>query len=420
MDKQDISDAMDFLDEKMIRHTELLRKKHTRELQGSGRKRERLRFGAVAAACVLLLGILVALMVFVLNRGSFTGLKERGEGMSARTDGESGSEDMLALGSEENGSWVSEDFVAIEKLLAQLEQEGVSTEKSTLDTVWSAVDIGEYVGLYEVIFQSQEEGGILSESLGSKVTGSASSSESGGTESTGSESSSASDGTEITDGYYRVAGHEDLQYLIYKETHAVYDGEGTYAYNEDGELIEADYYFLLKFICFDSEEYAYSDVLRLVYQIDSAEDIKQILVKPSKADNSDTGKALQDEIGESTVTDAAEIETFYEILSSITCYGSDRWDLIDLGSWDIAADSTVNDDSQTYSRVLLERYLTLTTDYGNEIDGLKYTAYSGMFYEFSGIAYSALDEEQAELICEILGIDVDGTVSSSISDLEAE
>lgn len=308
--------------------------------------------------------------------------------MTVQENGQSGSEDLAAFRSEENAAEGSEDFVAIETLLAQLEQEeeGTSTEKSTMDMLLSAVDLGEYVGLYEVIYQSHSEGGLLSESVGGMAT-------------------------EIADGYYRVAGHDDLQYLIYKETHAVYAGEGTYAYTEDGELIEADYYFLLKFVCFDSEEYPFSDVLSLVYQIHSAEDIQQILVKPSKADNTDTGKALQEQIRENTVTDSADIEAFYEILSSIICYGCDRWDLIDTGNWDIPADSAADYDSQTWSRILVERYLTITTDYGNEIDSLKYTAYSDMFFEFNGIAYSALAEEQAELICEILGIDTDGTVS---------
>ncbi|MCD7862246.1 MAG: hypothetical protein LUG61_01730 [Lachnospiraceae bacterium] len=388
MNKNDISDAMAFLDEDMIRHTELLHKKYAREIRGNRRKREQLRFGAAAAACLLLLGILTALMAVALNRGLFTGLKEQGEGMTVQENGQSGSEDLAAFRSEENAAEGSEDFVAIETLLAQLEQEeeGTSTEKSTMDMLLSAVDLGEYVGLYEVIYQSHSEGGLLSESVGGMAT-------------------------EIADGYYRVAGHDDLQYLIYKETHAVYAGEGTYAYTEDGELIEADYYFLLKFVCFDSEEYPFSDVLSLVYQIHSAEDIQQILVKPSKADNTDTGKALQEQIGENTVTDSADIEAFYEILSSITCYGCDRWDLIDTGNWDIPADSAADYDSQTWSRILVERYLTITTDYGNEIDSLKYTAYSDMFFEFNGIAYSALTEEQAELICEILGIDTDGTVS---------
>ncbi len=421
MNKNDISDAMAFLDEDMIRHTELLRKKYARDRRGNRKRRERLRFGAAAAACVLLLGILVTLMVIALNGGWSAGQRNLSEGISAKEEGEtggngsSGLEDMSALRSEENTAEDSEenaieaDFVAIETILAQLEQEeeGASMEYSTMEMILSAVDLGEYVCLYEVISQSHAEGGVLSESVGSRVTESEDAAESTASEATGSSSSAENDGTETADGYYRVAGHEDLQYLIYKETHAVYGGEGSYAYTEDGEVIEADYYFLLKFVCFDSEEYAYSDVLRLIYQIDSAQDIAQILVKPSKADNTDAGRLLQEQIGENTVTDADDIETFYEILSSLTCYGSDRWDLVDLGDWDVPVDSAVNYDAYTWSRVRVERYLTITTDYGNEIDGLKYTAYSDMFYELGGIAYSALSEEQAKLICEILGIDAD-------------
>lgn len=48
--------------------------------------------------------------------------------------------------------------------------------------------------------------------------------------------------------------------------------------------------------------------------------------------------------------------------------------------------------------------MSITTDYGNVMDGLKYTAVSDMFYEFSGIAYSPLTEEQAASVCEMIGI----------------
>ena len=45
------------------------------------------------------------------------------------------------------------------------------------------------------------------------------------------------------------------------------------------------------------------------------------------------------------------------------------------------------------------------TGFGNEIDGLKYTAASDMFYEYSGIAYERLSGEQASKLCGLLGIE---------------
>ena len=155
-----------------------------------------------------------------------------------------------------------------------------------------------------------------------------------------------------------------------------------------------------QFSCFDSEEYPYCDVLEIVYQIDSADAISEIVVKPARMDNTDGGKAIQEKIGTYVITDREEIDTIYQILSSLTCYGSNRWDMIDYGDVEAPADAKIS----SHQAVLLGRYLSIVTDYGNEIDGLKYTAVSDMFYEFSGIAYNRLSTEQAERVSEIFRI----------------
>ncbi|MCD8131711.1 MAG: hypothetical protein LUE16_10645 [Lachnospiraceae bacterium] len=404
MNKNDISDAMDYLDEDMIRHTETLRRKWEQQKKESRLKREWRSFGAAAAACLVLFLILIVLVVVTIGRRASVGQEEGGgamtEGMTAEGNGASVTEGMTAEG---NGSPVtegtaakgngqsapegdaggnSEEFVSIDSLLAA----GDGTVDMELAQVVEKVELGDYAGLYEAVASAGSE--VLSDSIGTEVSK--------------VEVLSESTGVEVSVVYYRVAGHTDLQYLIRRQVVTGSDG--------DGGTYETDTFSFMKFLCFDSEEYAYSEVLSLVYQIDSAEDIAEILVKPSKADNTDAGKALQEQIGERTVTDVEEIAVFYEVLSSLTCYGSDRWDLIDLGNGEVAADSAANEDYFS-SVVWLGRYLTITTDYGNEIDGLKYTAYSDMFYEFNGIAYSTLTEEQAEKICEILGIEVSHTVS---------
>lgn len=214
---------------------------------------------------------------------------------------------------------------------------------------------GQYTGVYEKV--QAVETAVLSESKGRSI----------------------SDMEE----WYHVSGHTDMQYLIR---------------NDDEE------YSLWKFSCFDSGEYPYSDVLELIYRIDSADAISEIRVNPPKMDNTNEGMAIQEKIGTHTITNREQINAIFEVLSSMTCYGSDHWDMIDYGSADAPADAEL----PSHQAVWLGRYLSIVTDYGNEIDGLKYTAVSDMFYEFSGIAYNRLTEEQAAKVWEIIGITDEG------------
>lgn len=238
-------------------------------------------------------------------------------------------------------------FVPISSLLAENNSNSANHSEKT-----ATVPIEQYMGVYVKITSVETD--ILSESIGTTVSG--------------------------TETWYFVSGHTDLQYLIQ---------------NDD------NVYSLWKFKCFDSNEYPYSDVLKLVYQIDSADKITEIQINPATMDNTDSGKSIQAKIGTHTVTNKNEVENVYQILSSLTCYGENNWDMIDYGNVEAAAD----EETSSNEAVQLGRYLTLITNYGNEIDGLKYTAVSNMFYEFSGIAYNKLTEEQANSICEILHIE---------------
>lgn len=215
----------------------------------------------------------------------------------------------------------------------------------------SSVPVGQYDGLYEKIHSVGSD--ILRESTGTLVPG--------------------------TETWYRISGHDDLQYLIQKNS-------GSYS--------------LWKFMCFDSDEYAYQDVLETVYKIDSAHNISEIKVHPATMDNTNAGKAIQAEIGSQTITGEDEIKAIYEILCTLTCYGENNWDKINLGSTDAAVDQ-----GTSHEAVWSGRYLTFVTDYGNEIDGLKYTAASNIFYEYYGIAYNQLTAEQARIVHEILKIE---------------
>lgn len=120
-----------------------------------------------------------------------------------------------------------ESFAAISSLLTD---GGHGITEQALDL--GKVSIGQYMGIYEKV--QSVESAILSENKGKNISG--------------------------TEEWYYVSGHTDMQYLIR---------------NNNGE------YSLWKFSCFDGGEYPYSDVLELVYQIDSADAISEIVVSPA-------------------------------------------------------------------------------------------------------------------------------------------
>lgn len=252
--------------------------------------------------------------------------------------------------------YIKEGLASKKTTIAEDQERFVPINSLVVDENSGAIDaalmtqkvlIKQYTGLYEKI--SSVESDALSKNKGKRVAD--------------------------TKEWYYISGHTDMQYLIK---------------NENGK------YSLWKFMYFEDSEYPYCDVLMFVYKIKSADAIRQIEVNPATMDNTDAGKAIQDKIGTHVITDRKSINTIYDILSSMTCYGSDRWDLIDYGGNE--------GDESLLPAVRLGRYLSISTDYGNEIDRLKYTAVSDMFYEDSGIAYNRLSTEQAESVHEILDI----------------
>ena len=174
--------------------------------------------------------------------------------------------------------------------------------------------------------------------------------------------------------WYLAAGHRDLQYLIRK-------ADGGYS--------------LWEFNCFTGEEYPYSEVLD-IYDIHSPSDIKEVIVNPANMDNTAAGMQLQREIGTVSITDKEDIATLYGIVSGMTCYGWNNWELIDMG--DASEDGMLN-------RVRQGRYLTFVTADGREIDQLKYTGVSGTFYEYGGVAYSPLTAEEKAAVEAVLEIE---------------
>lgn len=324
MTSEAISNALNLLDDDMIRIAAELREK--------GRKEERGRYRrwGMTAACLCLFAVSGVILGIIYWR-------------STPPAAESAAPQIYSSVLPETKIPVS-----IHTLLA--EQDAGVIEEQAQELAF--VPVGQYRGVYEKA--ASVEGCVLAESAGADVP--------------------------EAQGWSFVLGHRDMQYLIRRQ---------------------GEEYSLWKFLCFDAEEYSYSDVLTLIYHIDSAEHIRQIRIDPAAMDNTDEGRRIREEIGSRTVTGRDSIEIFYQILAAMTCYGQNRWDRIDYG--DVEAD--VEGKSSSHEAVRLGRYLTIVTDYGNEIDGLKYTAVSHMFYEFSGIAYEPLPEEDARMLSGILGID---------------
>lgn len=385
MRREDISDALGMLDDEILKHVDEVRrhsekwesaevsqaeicnirqqglrsnKAHQTMVQRSKLKerfRWKRRYVMVAGFCLICLTALAFTPILwekvnssfgasvsgeLLAQKDFSGLKsfEEAGGMQGLMKSPEGA-DSPAL---------NEPFVPVSDLFASVSDNPAHIKE--LAAAYAKIPVGEYTGFYERDYGAYSD--ILADSIGREVD-------------------NAKD-------WYYISGHTDLQYLIYKEEQS---------------------YTLWKFAYFDSDEYPYSDVLKLIYGIESADGIERIDVYPPKMDNSDAGKRIQEEIGTYAITNRDDIEAVYQMLCTMTCYGNNRWDLIDYGDAEAGTGGEGN-----HNAVRLGRYLTFVTDYGNEIDGLKYTAVSGMFYEFSGVAYNRLTKEQAEKVNIIFGI----------------
>lgn len=211
-------------------------------------------------------------------------------------------------------------------------------------------------------------------------------------------------------GWYRPDGVDALRYLVHQEadgSHTLWEFSSFLVWDQETrdelkramENGEETFWSAVEWFRLDMDftPYSYGEVLETVCGITDASDIVSVTVAPANMDNTDAGKRLQKEIGTLIVTAPAELEAIYNALASMTCYGSDRWELIDQGG--TGADGSLLD------RVRLNRYLTLELADGSTLDALKYSAADGQFYEFGGVAYSPLDADSAAQINEILEIE---------------
>lgn len=326
MKKEDLFKGFTDLDDNLLKRSE--------EGGHSMRWKKVMKWGSIAACLTIILTI-----------GIFLGKNEGADPNSKKyvVDKNAVSKEATSTPNKQNNVTDKqvEQYIDVTTLLAS--NENIIDEILEL----SNVVIEKYHALYMKVASANKD--ILKASIGGKVEG--------------------------TDKWFKVSGHEDLQYLILMNK------------KEDCSL--------WKFESFQSEKYPYNDVLQKIYNIYSADDIEKITSNPASMDNSDEGKAIQDEIGTTMITDKNSIKKIYHVLAGLTCYGSDNWDRIE-----------VSDDSKASMQkyVRMGRYLALETAGGNSIDSLKYTGISGMFYEYNGIAYNKLKKNDKKIVEKILGI----------------
>lgn len=189
--------------------------------------------------------------------------------------------------------------------------------------------------------------------------------------------------TESAEWFY-VKGHKDLRYIIRHK---------------------GDEYSLWEFLFFRQPDcYPYSEVLRLIYNITSADDISEVIVRPDDL-TAGTPEAMQwkEETGTYTITNRSDIAWIYSVLSDMTWSG---------GGSDKLMPVNVPLDSYLYIRRDVE--IKTSSGWGMEIS---YQAFTGNFYTSLGFnQFSFLSEEAQKRLLALFKI----TIPDELKGVEPE
>lgn len=187
--------------------------------------------------------------------------------------------------------------------------------------------------------------------------------------------------------WYRVEGYENLKYLIQEDT------------NGEFSLWQFD-----SFQTQEGETYTYGDVLRLIYNADSADDIVSVTTSPFNANNSDEGKAMQAEVGTHTYTDREDVLAFYNVVKNVICYGVTDENPAD--NTRFTYNFSVQDGHKLVAKdgIYGTRCISIEFVDGTVLDSWKYSALSGSFFEYGSIYTEPMDESDVYILNDIFGI----------------
>jgi len=219
--------------------------------------------------------------------------------------------------------------------------------------------------------------------------------------------------------WYRVKDMKELKYLISRdrdgelklwEFHSFVVLDGLLARlraveASEQELADAEDAIRQRWLDADLTPYTYGEVYRMVFAVESAEDLAYIVASPSTANNQPLGLEIQKQVGTHRFNDREVISRFYDATANVVCFGrSNQVGFRDYRySYSFSTDAANKLDSgeETWAT----RYLRVVLPSGTSIDRWKYSALSGSFYEFDGIATEPLPEETVSMLNEIFGIE---------------
>ena len=159
------------------------------------------------------------------------------------------------------------------------------------------------------------------------------------------------------------------------------------------------------FVVSDGDTYTYGDVLRVIYGVDSAEEIVCITAAPSKSNNTDLGRRIQKEVGTHTYTDAEDLAAFYGIAVDVKCFGADSESIGDPNRFTYSFSTDEQDKLTSGESTYATRVFSITLANGTTIDSWRYDALQGCFFEFGGIFTEPLPAEAVEILNRMFGIE---------------
>lgn len=187
--------------------------------------------------------------------------------------------------------------------------------------------------------------------------------------------------------WYIPKGVDNIKYLICKE--------------EDNTLT---LWMFTYFEMGEGETYTYGDVLTIIYGVDSTEDIVSITTSPMKSNNTEFGQKIQKEVGTQTYTDIEDISLFYNIASTIICYGVGSDNPADNTRFTYSFSTDKNDKLTSGESTYGTRCISIEFADGTILDSWKYSALSGSFFEYGSIFTEPLEESDVYALNELFGI----------------